>query len=96
MTNVLIISPKDNVGVVIEWIKKGQDLSYTLDKNMTAIKALDDIRIYHKVCIKDIKKGENIVKYGEHIGVANKDIKIGEHVHVHNVDDHREDLSKAE
>lgn len=96
MDNVIIIDTKDNVGVVVEWIKKDDDLEYTFNKEKHQIKSLDDIRIYHKVAIKDINKGDNIVKYGEHIGIASKDIKIGEHVHVHNVDDHREDLSKSE
>lgn len=97
MINVVIISPEDNVGVVIEWIKKGEILNYdTLDGKSHSIESLDDIRIYHKVAIEEIKKGDFIVKYGEHIGVASNDIGIGEHVHSHNVDDYREDLTLAE
>lgn len=96
MANVVIISSTDNVGVVIEWIKEDEELSYLADGKLNKFTAKNDIRIYHKVAIKEIKKGENVVKYGEHIGIANRDIQIGEHVHVHNVDDHREDLSSAE
>ena len=40
----------------------------------------------------DIAKGEPIVKYGEHIGLAARDIKKGEHVHCHNLEEHRENL----
>ncbi len=39
----------------------------------------------HKVALRDIKKGENIIKYGFPIGHATEDIKKGEHVHTHNV-----------
>lgn len=39
----------------------------------------------HKYALKDIKKGENIIKYGNPIGHATEDIKKGEHVHSHNV-----------
>ena len=39
----------------------------------------------HKYAIKDIKIGENIIKYGEPIGHAICDIKKGEHVHTHNM-----------
>ena len=39
----------------------------------------------HKYAICDIKKGENIIKYGMPIGHATEDIKKGEHVHTHNV-----------
>lgn len=39
----------------------------------------------HKYAICDIKKGENIIKYGMPIGHATEDIKKGDHVHTHNV-----------
>ena len=39
----------------------------------------------HKCALFDIKKGENIIKYGNPIGHATEDIKAGEHVHTHNV-----------
>ena len=39
----------------------------------------------HKYALFDIKKGENIIKYGNPIGHATEDIKAGEHVHTHNV-----------
>ena len=39
----------------------------------------------HKYALTDIKKGENIIKYGNPIGHATEDIKKGEHVHSHNM-----------
>lgn len=39
----------------------------------------------HKVALRYIKKGENIIKYGYPIGYALEDIKAGEHVHTHNI-----------
>ena len=39
----------------------------------------------HKVALRDIKKGEDIIKYGYKIGHATEDIKKGEHVHTHNI-----------
>jgi altronate hydrolase len=39
----------------------------------------------HKYALRDIKAGENIIKYGNPIGHATCDIKAGEHVHTHNV-----------
>lgn len=39
----------------------------------------------HKVALRDIKQGENIIKYGYPIGYALCDIKQGEHVHTHNI-----------
>jgi altronate hydrolase len=39
----------------------------------------------HKYAARDIKCGENIIKYGFPIGHATLDIKKGEHIHTHNV-----------
>lgn len=53
------------------------------------INKLDNVEINlengHKYALCDIKKGENIIKYGSPIGHATEDIKKGEHVHTHNV-----------
>ena len=38
----------------------------------------------HKYALRDIKKGENIIKYGNPIGHATEDIPAGAHVHTHN------------
>ena len=53
------------------------------------INKLDNVDINledgHKYAIRDIKAGENIIKYGNPIGHAIVDIKKGEHVHNHNI-----------
>ena len=53
------------------------------------INRLDNVDINledgHKYALRDIKCGENIIKYGNPIGHATCDIKAGEHVHTHNV-----------
>lgn len=92
MINAMIIDDQDNVAVAIEEVKAGDSVTYAKKTGETTIKAIEDITIYHKIATRDIKKGEPIVKYGEHIGVAGCDIALGAHIHVHNVDSHREDL----
>jgi len=53
------------------------------------INKLDNVYINlengHKYASVDIKKGENIIKYGNPIGHATEDIKKDEHVHTHNM-----------
>lgn len=53
------------------------------------INRLDNVDINladgHKYALRDIKNGEDIIKYGNPIGHATTDIKVGEHVHTHNV-----------
>ena len=96
MRNAMIIDAKDNVAVAIEPIAKGDNAVYVCEGREVSLPALEDITIYHKLAARDIAKGEPVVKYGEHIGIASRDIKAGEHVHVHNVEGHREDLEAKE
>lgn len=53
------------------------------------INNLDNVEVNiddgHKYAIRDIAKGECIIKYGQPIGHATQSIKAGEHVHTHNV-----------
>ena len=92
MRNAMIIDPKDNVAVAIEPIAKGTAAVWVAGGKEASVTALEDITIYHKLATRDIAKGEPVVKYGEHIGVAACDIKAGEHVHCHNLEEHRENL----
>lgn len=92
MINSLMIDEKDSVVVAIEGISKGTEVNYKLGEEVKTLVAKDDIQIYHKVAIKNVEKGEPVVKYGQHIGLAAADIEVGQHVHVHNVESHREDL----
>ena len=92
----MIIDPKDNVAVAIEPIAAGDTVTYLKEGKTVSLKATEDITIYHKLATRDIRKGEPVVKYGEHIGIASCDIKAGEHVHVHNVEGHRENLEAKE
>ena len=75
--DIIKIHALDNVVVALSDIKKGEVSD--------SIVALEDVNRGHKIAIKDISKGEDIVKYGLVIGVATKDIKMGQWVHVHNV-----------
>lgn len=91
--NGLIIEDCDNVAVVIEPVKKQEIVRYRLKNgDLEEITALEDIPVYHKIATKLIHKGEKIIKYGEHIGEAAREIHTGEHVHVHNVISVRENL----
>lgn len=44
-----------------------------------------EISIGHKIALRQLKKGEIIVKYGVPIGSATMDIQRGEHIHLHNM-----------
>lgn len=84
MKDYIIINPIDNVAVVLRPFSKGEKL-----ENITL---LEDIPQAHKVALKPIKKGENVIKYGAPIGHATADIAVGCHVHTHNVATNLDDV----
>lgn len=93
MTYAIKIDPKDNVAVVTDEVKRDDMVFYkNPDGSKAEIIAITPVTVYHKIAVADIRKGEKVVKYGEHIGEASCDIKTGEHVHTHNVESVREDL----
>lgn len=96
MRNAMIIDARDNVAVAIEPIAKGEQAVYLSEGKEVSLPVLEEITIYHKLATRDVSKGEPVVKYGEHIGIASCDIKAGQHVHVHNVEGHRENLEAKE
>ncbi len=55
------------------------------DSVAVSLKETPGILRFHKVALKNIAKGEDVVEYGEVIGHATKDILEGELVHTHNL-----------
>ena len=88
--NAVIIDEKDNVAVAIEPIRKGEQAQYSVGGAVKTVTVLEEIPIYHKFATAPIAKGGTVVKYGEYIGFALRDIRAGEHVHVHNIDNRAE------
>ena len=76
MNDYIIINDNDNVLVTLRPFVKGEVVN--------GITLLNDVPQAHKVALVDIKENEDIIKYGNPIGHATKDIQKGEHVHVHN------------
>jgi altronate dehydratase small subunit len=76
---------KDNVATAIGDVPSGEEVIVKNGKEMK-LTARRDIQFGHKIATKAIKKGEEIVKYGEVIGRAVANIEKGDHVHVHNIE----------
>ena len=85
----IVMKEQDNVATVVETIEAGAEALLEVDSRKVAVRVTDRIPFGHKFAVRDIAKGERIVKYGEPIGVATRDIKAGSHVHVHNVESSR-------
>lgn len=83
--NATKLSPKDNVASALVQLLKGQTavVQYHNDP-VEQLNLLDDVPFGFKFAVRDIKDGEDILKYGMIMGVATRNIKAGEMVHVHN------------
>lgn len=77
------MNPKDNVCIIVSGtgVKAGDEVQV----GDRVIRANQDIAVPHKMAVCDIKKGENIIKYGFYIGFATEDIHTGDFVHIHNL-----------
>jgi (2R)-sulfolactate sulfo-lyase subunit alpha len=87
MRQFLVHDTRDNVGVAVVDVEPGQALTgATLDNgHVLHLTASEAIPFGHKICLRDLKVGETVVKYGEDIGKVVADIHAGQHVHVHNL-----------
>ena len=72
------IHPSDNVAVALETIAQGEALE------TGSLTAREEIQRGHKVALREIAAGSDVVKYGCVIGRAREDIPAGAWVHVHN------------
>lgn len=82
MESLLVINEKDNVAVALLDLRSGDTLKLPVGRELTTTK---DIPYGHKVALVDIPEGESVIKYGETIGLATRDIVRGEWVHTHNM-----------
>ncbi len=96
--NALIIKFQDNVATAIAELAKGETAKMGTEELSLEITVIDPIAFGHKLAVKEIHQGEDILKYGSVIGRATQNIKPGEHVHVHNVESlrGRGDLAKED
>lgn len=85
---ILQINENDNVVVAIKNLKREDKIIF----KDTEIEINSNIPVGHKIAIKNIDIGENIIKYGEIIGKAIDNINIGDHVHTDNVKTNLEDI----
>ncbi|MCJ7594731.1 MAG: UxaA family hydrolase [Desulfobacterales bacterium] len=81
----IVINTKDNVATALLSLKRGAEVPVEIRDTIENIRLVSDIPPGHKFALRDIKKGDFVIKYGETIGQSTNRISRGEHVHVHNV-----------
>jgi altronate dehydratase small subunit len=86
VSSAIIIDAKDNVATVLRPLNDGESIGLDLNNRSLKVILRQNIPFGHKVALRDIRKGEAVIKYGEVIGLATAAIYAGELVHVHNVE----------
>ena len=84
-TDAIILNKIDNVATSLREINSNEKITLKIEGHFINFTLEDSVKIFHKFSLKIIKKGDKILKYGEVIGIATKDIKKGKHVHVENI-----------
>ena len=82
----LILHPKDNVASVMEEVSSGDDVMLQGGSATLLLQAVEKIPFGFKMATVDIRQGDTVIKYGEVIGTASKDIQKGALVHIHNIE----------
>ena len=79
--SVLQIHPRDNVAVSLRHL----EASLAVEVGDATVRLAGAVPPAHKFALRPIRDGEPIVKFGEPIGRATRDIGAGAWVHVHNL-----------
>src|SRR5690242_6877939 len=77
----LRISASDSVAVALQDLTAG----YVVAVDGHEVILRNDVPKGHKIALKDIRTGDEVIKLGFSIGKASQAIAAGEHVHAHNL-----------
>jgi Altronate dehydratase len=77
----------DSVGVAVEDIAPGSTSTGRFKDQDGELEILvtDAVPLGHKLALRSIARGEEVIEYGVAIGRATADIAVGQGVHTHNL-----------
>lgn len=81
----VVIKETDNVATATGELKAGDEVIVRIGTKEQKVVIKSDVRFLHKFALKNIKKGQPVIKYGQVVGEATGNIQSGEHVHIHNL-----------
>jgi altronate dehydratase small subunit len=84
--DAIVLHATDNVATAVQDLKAGQQATVRLGHDLTYSTVQEDIPYGHKFTVRAVRRGEDILKYGEVIGRATADIGAGRHAHVQNIE----------
>ncbi len=92
------IDEKDNVATITSDVEPTDEVEFFDPQGaiMSKTKLTEEIGFGHKIALKRCEKGDEIIKYGEVIGIASEPIPSGAWIHTHNVESRRLPIKKME
>ena len=86
----------DSVATALDHLEAGDTVVVSeRDGSTLTLQLLEPVPFGHKVAVRAIAPGEDVVKYGESIGAATEAIRKGAHVHTHNVASRRAQVGSS-
>jgi altronate hydrolase len=82
LTRLIRLQPVDDVAIAAGDIPAGEQV----DAGAGPLTVRDHVQRGHKIALRDLRRGDRVLRYGQVIGFAGRDISAGEHVHVHNLE----------
>ncbi len=87
MKRSILLHENDTVITLLSAAEPGETFS-VVDGSGTereTITAAEAVPFAHKIAIKEMKKGDKVIKLNTTIGLASEDIPVGSYAHVHNI-----------
>lgn len=84
--DAIMIKAQDNVATALKDLAKLQECRLSGGDGSLTVIMKEPVVLGHKFAVVDIKKGEDIIKYGEVIGRATDPIVKGAHAHIQNIE----------
>ena len=78
---LLLLDDRDDIAIATVDLKAGDRATIA----NTSLVVRNDIRRGHKVALRRLPTGTDVLRYGEVIGETTADVEVGDHVHVHNL-----------
>ena len=83
----VIMAAADSVAIALGNLDSGDKVRIRslLQEIVGEFEVSDSVPYGHKISVKPVAKGDEIIKNGEVIGIATRPIRKGQHVHIHNI-----------
>lgn len=82
----LIHDPGDTVAVAVRDLAPGPARgAYLVGDEVVHLDLPEPVQLGHKIALADMADGQEVIEYGQLVGIALRDISRGGYVHVHNI-----------